>query len=87
MSALRIIRQISPLGFAGYACTVMAVREDSAGKNEFGVRLRSTLAEAERAADALEGEIRARIVARGDSIAETARVWTRVDGPLRRLKR
>lgn len=65
----RIIRHITSLRTAGYACTVMAIREDVAGKNEFATRLCSTRAEADRAAQLLESEIRERLVMRGGAVA------------------
>lgn len=72
MSSYRITRQITSLGTAGYACTVMAIREDAAGKNEFGIRFCFDWAEAERVAHGLEAEIRGRVLARGDAVAGSA---------------
>ncbi len=67
----RIIRHITSLRTAGYACTVMAIREDTDGKNEFATRLCSDWAEADRAAQALESEIRERIEARGGAVVNS----------------
>ena len=69
MSTYRIIRCITPLVPEGFACSVMGVREDPAGHNEYGVRVCATAMEANIAADALEQEIRERITARGESVA------------------
>ena len=70
MSSYRITRQITSLGTAGYACTVMAIRDDTSGKNEFGIRLCSDRAEAERSARLLEGEILERVLARGGAVVK-----------------
>ena len=69
MSSYRIIRSITPLVPEGFACTVMAVRENVAGHNEFDVRVCATALEANIAADAMEAEIRARIASRGEQVA------------------
>jgi hypothetical protein len=69
MSSYRIIRCITPLVPEGFACTVMGVREDMAGHNEFDVRVCATAIEANIAADAMEAEIRARIASRGERVA------------------
>ena len=69
MSSYRIIRCITPLVPEGFACTVMAVRENVAGHNEFDVRVCATAAEANLAADAMEAEMRVRIASRGELIA------------------
>jgi hypothetical protein len=69
MSTYRIIRSITPLVPEGFACTVMGVREDTAGRNEYGVRVCATALEANIAADALEREIRERIAARGEAVS------------------
>lgn len=69
MSSYRVIRCITPLVPEGFACTVMAVREDVAGHNEFDVRVCATAMEANLAADAMEAEMRARIASRGDLVA------------------
>ena len=71
MSSHRITRQITSLGTAGYACTVMAIRKDKAGKNEFAVRLCSTWAAAERAARLLEVDIRQRVLLQGGEVMGT----------------
>ena len=68
MKSYRIVRQVTSLGSAGFACTVMAIREDTAGKNEFGVRLCATSAEAERAGHLLEAEIRRSVIVRGGTV-------------------
>jgi hypothetical protein len=67
MSSYQIIRQIT-LGTAGYACTVMAIRKDTAGTNEIRIRLCSSLPEAERASRILEDELSDRVVARGGAV-------------------
>ena len=69
MSTYRIIRSITPLVPEGFACTVMAVREDARGHNEFDVRVCGTALEANLAADAMEAEIRVRIASRGESVS------------------
>lgn len=69
MSSYRIIRCITPLVPEGFACTVMAVRENVAGHNEFDVRVCATAMEANIAADAMEAEMRARIASRGEMVA------------------
>ena len=69
MSSYRIIRSITPLVPEGFACTVMAVRENVAGHNEFDVRVCATALEANIAADAMEAEIRTRIASRGELVA------------------
>lgn len=69
MSSYRIIRSITPLIPEGFACTVMAVREDIAGHNEFDVRVCATAMEANIAADAMEAELRTRIASRGERVA------------------
>jgi hypothetical protein len=69
MSTYRIIRSITPLVPEGFACTVMAVRENAAGRNEFDVRVCATAIEANLAADAMEAELRARIASRGESVS------------------
>ena len=71
MNTYRIIRHITSLRTAGYACTVMAIREDTAGKNEFATRLCSNREEADRAAQLLESEIRKRLIARGAAVADS----------------
>ena len=68
MKTYRITRQVTSLGTAGFACTVMAIREDVAGINEFGVRLCATSVEAECAADLLEAQVRDRVTARGGTV-------------------
>ena len=69
MSSYRIIRSITPLVPEGFACTVMGVREDLAGHNEFDVRVCATAMEANLAADAMEAEIRSRIASRGELVS------------------
>jgi len=69
MSSYRIIRCITPLVPEGFACTVMGVREDMAGHNEFDVRVCETAIEANIAADKMEAEIRTRIASRGERVA------------------
>ena len=69
MSSYRILRSITPLVPDGFACTVMGVREDLAGHNEFDVRVCATAMEANLAADAMEAEIRIRIASRGESVS------------------
>lgn len=52
----------------------MAIREDTAGTNEFGMRLCATSAEAERATRTLEAEVRERVRLRGGAIANSREV-------------
>jgi hypothetical protein len=72
MHRYTIIRRITPLASGDFACTVMAVRQQVEGKNQFDVKICPTLAEAERTGDALEREIRASLAARGDEVATPA---------------
>ena len=67
----RIIRHITAFRTAGYACTVMAIRDDTAGKNEFATRLCTDRAEADSAAIVLEIELRERVRAKGGVIVDS----------------
>lgn len=70
MKSYRITRHVTSLGTAGFACTVMAIREDIAGVNEFGVRLCASSAEAEQAAHVLEAQVRDRVTSRGGVVVD-----------------
>ena len=71
MSTYRIIRHITEFRTAGYACTIMAIREDTAGKNECLTRLCADRTEAERAARLLEDQLRNQVRSRGDAIVDS----------------
>jgi hypothetical protein len=76
MHRYTIIRRVTPLVSGDYACTVMAVRQDPGGKNEFDVKICATLAEAENTCDAIERRIREQVEARGGVIAESSETST-----------
>jgi hypothetical protein len=72
MHRYTIIRRITPLSSGDYACTVMAVRQDIEGRNQFDVKICADLAEAERTGEALERQIRESLAARGDVVATSS---------------
>lgn len=69
MNRYTIIRSITPIGAGDFACTVMAVRQDIDGKNQFDVKICPSLEEAERIAETIERQLRERIQAHGDVVA------------------
>jgi hypothetical protein len=72
MSRYRIIRQVTPAGHTGFACTVMAIREDTADRNEYLVRICATEDEARRTSHEIEALIRAQVEARGGTVVPSA---------------
>jgi hypothetical protein len=72
MNRYTIIRRITPLASGDFACTVMAVRQDIGGKNEYDVKICATLEEAHRTGDQVEQRIRQQIEMRGGVVAELA---------------
>ena len=68
----QLIKQVNPLKSGEYACTVMAVRQDIEGKNEYDVKICATLEEAHRTGDQVEQRIRQQIEMRGGVVAELA---------------
>jgi hypothetical protein len=65
----QIIKQVNPLKSGEYACTVMAVRKTTAGRNEFAVTICATLEATEKAIKSLEADVRSRVESTGGVIA------------------
>jgi hypothetical protein len=67
----QLIKQVNPLKSGEFACTVMAVRKTTAGRNEFAVTICASLQATEEAIKAMEAEVRDRVASSGGVIADT----------------
>ena len=67
----QLIKQVNPLKSGEYACTVMAVRKTTAGRNEFAVTICPCLEATEGAIQAMEADVRNRVASTGGVIADT----------------
>jgi hypothetical protein len=65
----QIIKQVNPLKSGEYACTVMAVRKSTVGRNEFAVTICPSLEATRVAIKALEADVRSRVESTGGVIA------------------
>ena len=65
----QIIKQVNPLKSGEYACTVMAVRKSTAGRNEFAVTICPSLEATQVAIRTMEAEVRSRVESTGGVIA------------------
>jgi len=66
----QLIKQINPLKSGEYACTVMAVRKSTAGRNEFAVTICPSYAATESAIKAMEADVRNRVASSGGVITD-----------------
>jgi len=65
----QLIKQINPLKSGEFACTVMAVRKSTAGRNEFAVTVCPSFEATHGAIKAMEAEVRSRVESGGGVIA------------------
>jgi len=65
----QLIKQVNPLKSGEYACTVMAVRKSTVGRNEFAVTICGSFEATHGAIQAMEAEVRNRVESSGVVIA------------------
>lgn len=65
----QLIKQVNPLKSGEYACTVMAVRKSTAGRNEFAVTICGSFEATHGAIQAMEAEVRGRVESAGGVIS------------------
>jgi hypothetical protein len=65
----QLIKQINPLKSGEYACTVMAVRKTTSGRNEFAVTICPSLEATHGAIREMEADVRQRVESAGGVIA------------------